>query len=231
MRGIHTLSIVIALVCATGCGKKDKDKGKGNEGDPPGPGTAAKPDPKPAAPATTCPEKHELAISFSGKEHPPAPPAGPFDAKHAVGFVSGMSWSGGTVTKIAYVVLANYPVKVETYTFDVPRTPEKIAVQLTFSSKAEPATLEQQKAVYAALALAPGAYPFASSSEAANLGVSIWVGDPEPTGKGLIDGTGGATITTFAPDRVCGTIDVTSPPGITIKGTFNVALEKDLWAN
>jgi hypothetical protein len=217
--------LLSCVAILAGCGKGDAGERKEEKKDVSG-GPAAAPAPAPA-PEVTCTEKTDLQVSLSDKEGNGITGA-PFEVKAVVGYLGGMVYSGKSLAKLAVVVIANHPnPNVGSYGSVPSPSAGDYDVVLKFSTDTVPvASPAEQKPAWTKLTLQPGSYPPANMGEKQSLGVSVWVGGAG-SGPGLSGGASGtATVTQVSPGVICGSIDFTSAKGSTVKGTFNVKLEK-----
>lgn len=157
---------------------------------------------------------------------------GAFELKKTLGFISGMRYNAKSTAKHAYVAFANYDAQLGLFAVDVPREPGQIVIIISFKTGNRLVPLEKQMDIYNNLTVPVGDYPAGWMTEGRCFQVHYFVGGQE--GGPSISGPGArgtATLTTSTPERISGSIDFTSPGGSTIKGTFNVEIEKDLWKN
>jgi hypothetical protein len=172
-------------------------------------------------------ETNALTVVFNSQEdYSP----GAFELKKTMAFISGMRYNAVSTAKHVYVAFANYDATLGPYAVDIPKEPGQIVIVVSFKTANKEVPFEQQMETYAKLQVAIGTYKPGWMSEKESFQVHYFVGGesggPSISGSGA---TGTATLTTSTPGRVSGSIDFTSPKGSTIKGTFNVKIEKDLW--
>ena len=214
MKFCRILIVTIALLLVfSACGKTN------------GEGDAAEPATTQEATGAT----NELTVVFNDQEdYGP----GAFELKKALAFISGMRYNAVSTAKHAYVAFANYDVQLGLYTVDLPKEPGQIVIVVSFKTENLEVPFEQQMEAYAKMAVPTGTYEPAWMGEGKCFQVHYFVGGqeggPSISGEGA---SGTATLTTSTPDKLAGTIDFTSAKGSTIKGTFNVKVEKDLWKN
>jgi hypothetical protein len=217
--GLLLIAVAAFAVAGSGCGKKDDGnagQGKGAEG---GGGSGSK--------GAACAEANDVKVTWSAEEMY-AP--GAFTHSHTLGFLSGMVYNGKSLSKIGYVVLANYDVKLGAYMIDVPTEKGQQAILIQFKTETVPTVMETNKADYAKLTLASGTFQPATGGTEPGFQVMYFVGG-ENSGPGLTNSESKGTATlTQSKGSLCGSIDFTSPEGSTFKGTFNAAIAKDLWA-
>jgi hypothetical protein len=207
---IITLALLIALpACGNGNGKEDSKE--------------------PAVSETAAKAASEISVVFNDKEeyHP-----GAFELKKAFGFISGMRYNAEATAKLAYIVFANYDAQLGPYSVDMPKEAGQIAIEVAFKTENKVTSMQQQMEEYAKMKVTTGDFQPAWMGEGKSFQVTYYVGG-ESGGMGM-SGTGAsgtATLTTSTPEKLIGSIDFTSVKGSTIKGTFNVKVEKDLWKN
>ena len=169
----------------------------------------------------------EITVVFSDKEQYNP---GAFELKKALGFISGMRYNAESTAKLAYVVFANYEARLGLYGVDMPKEAGQIAIVVAFKTDNKAIPMQQQMEEYAKMEVPTGTFQPTWMGEGKSFQVSYFVGG-EDGGPGISgDGASGtATLTTSTPGKLSGSIDFTSVNGSTIKGTFNVKVEKDLW--
>jgi hypothetical protein len=203
-----TAALLVALpACGEGSGKKDT------------PGSTVS--------QTVDKAASEISVVFSDKEEYKP---GAFELKKALGFISGMRYNAEATAKLAYVVFANYEAQLGLYDVDRPKEAGQIAIVVSFKTDNKEIPMQQQMEEYAKMQVPTGAFQPSWMGDAKSFQVTYFVGG-ESSGPAL-SGTGAsgtATLTTSTPDKLSGSIDFTSPNGSTIKGTFNVKVEKDMW--
>jgi len=175
-------------------------------------------------------ETNEINVVFNGQEQYKP---GTFELKKTLAFISGMRYNGKSTAKLVYVTFANYEeTKLGLYSVELPKESGQIVVVVSFKTENKETVFEQQMAEYAKMKVPTGAYEPAWMGSGKCFQVYYFVGG-ESGGPPISDqgATGTATLTTSTADKVSGSIDFTSPNGSTIKGTFNVKIEKDLWQN
>ena len=214
MKFKHLIAITIAIFLVfTACGKKD--------------GTEA---PSKSAPSqASSKEVNEINIVFSDQEEYSP---GAFTLEKTFAYISGMRYNAASTAKLVYVVFANYEATLGSYGINMPAEPGQIAVVVSFKTANKEQPIEQQMEDYNNMQVATGTYEPAWMGEGECFQVVYYVGGEEG-GLSLSDrgASGSATLTTSTPEKVSGSIDFTSSKGSTIKGTFNVKIEKDLWKN
>lgn len=172
-------------------------------------------------------ETNEISVVFSNQEehHP-----GAFELKKTLAFISGMRYNAESTAKLAYVAFANYDAELGLYSVEMPEEPGQIVIIVSFKTENKEIALEQQMDEYAKMKVPTGIYEPAWMGEGKCFQVNYFVagqsGGPSISDQGA---TGTATLTTSTSGKVKGSINFTSPNGSTIKGTFNVKIEKDLW--
>jgi hypothetical protein len=175
------------------------------------------------------PETNEIQVVFSESEQYSP---GTFELKKTLCFISGMRYNAKSTAKHAYVAFANYDAQLGFFAVDVPKEPGQIVIVISFKTENQEMPLDQQMDAYAKMKVPTGTYPPGWMSEGRCFQVHYFVGGqeggPSISGQGA---SGSATLTTSLSERVSGRIDFTSPSGSTIRGTFNVRIEKDLWEN
>jgi hypothetical protein len=173
------------------------------------------------------PKTNDIQVAFSENEQYNP---GSFELKKTLGFISGIRYNAVSTAKHAYVALANYDVQLGLYSVEPPQGPDQIVVVISFKTENQEVSLENQMESYGQMAVPTGTYSPGWMSEDRSFQVHYFVGGkeggPSISGSGA---SGSAALTTSTPQRVIGRIDFTSPKGSTIKGTFNVKIEKDLW--
>jgi hypothetical protein len=172
-------------------------------------------------------ETNEINVVFSDKEeHNP----GVFELKKTISFISGMRYNAKSTAKLVYVAFANYDAKLGLFSVEVPAEPGQIVIVVSFKTENKEIALEQQMDEYVKMKVPTGIYEPAWMSEGKCFQVYYFVagqsGGPSISDQGA---TGTATLTTSTSGKVSGSINFTSPSGSTIKGTFNVKVEKDFW--
>lgn len=209
--GFFIITAILLLIFAS-CGKT------GNNGN----------STQPAASQTGTKETNELNVVFNNQEdYSP----GTFELKKTIAFISGMRYNAVSTAKHVYVAFANYDgVKLGPYAVETPKEPGQIVIVVSFKTVNKEVPFEQQMEEYAKMRVLPGTYEPAWMGEGQCFQVHYFVtgqsSGPSISGEGA---SGTATLTTSTPERVSGSINFTSPKGSTIKGTFNVKIEKDLW--
>ena len=203
----YLVSIIIAttlLVTLTVCGS-----GNGKEGQTGGKAT------------------NEISVVFNDKEQYNP---GAFELKKAIGFIAGMRYNAKSTAKHAYVVFANYDVGLGLYTVEMPKETGQIVIMVSFKTENKEIPLEQQMEEYAKMEVPTGTFEPSWMSEGKSFQVTYFIGGesggPVMSDKGA---SGTAVLTTSSPEKLIGSIDFTGANGSTIKGTFNVKVEKDLW--
>lgn len=172
-------------------------------------------------------EANEISVVFSDKEEQNP---GTFELKKTLAFISGMRYNAKSTAKLVYVAFANYDAKLGPYSIEVPEEPGQIVIVVSFKTENKEIALEQQMDEYAKMKVSTGVYEAAWMSEGKCFQVYYFIGG-QSGGPSISDqgATGTATLKTSTPGKVSGNINFTSPKGSTIKGTFNVKVEKDLW--
>lgn len=172
-------------------------------------------------------ETNEISAVFNDQElHNP----GVFELKKTLAFISGMRYNAKSTAKLVYVAFANYEATLGSYAIEVPKEPGQIVIVVSFKTENKETAFEQQMAEYAKMKVLTGTYEPAWMGEGKCFQVHYFVGG-QSGGPPISDqgAKGTATLTTSTPEKVSGSINFTSPKGSTIKGTFNVKIEKDLW--
>jgi len=205
-------TVALAALVFAGCGKKD---GEGDESGGEGKSAAAK-----------CSESNKVDVAWTDKEmHAP----GAFKHTHTIGYESGMVMNGKSLHKIGYVALANFDVKLGQYMADMPKEEGQQLILIKFKTADVPTAAATNKSDYAKLSLTAGEQKLGPRQDS-GFDVTYFVGGknsgPSVTGS---KAKGGATLTTVD-GSLCGSIDLTTPRGSTLKGTFNAPILKDLWA-
>jgi hypothetical protein len=170
---------------------------------------------------------NEISVVFSDKEEYNP---GAFELKKALGFIAGMRYNAKSTAKLAYVVFANYEAQLGLYGVEMPKEAGQIAIVVAFKTENKPIPMQQQMEEYAKMEVPTGTFPPSWMGEGKSFQVSYFVGGE--SGGPAISGTGAsgtATLTSSTPEKLSGSIDFTSVNGSTIKGTFNVKVEKDMW--
>jgi len=214
MKYLLTIVITAALLIALpACGN-----GNGKEG--------AK---EPAVSETATKAAGELNVVFSDKEdYKP----GAFELKKAFAYIAGMRYNAEATAKLAYIVFANYDAQLGLYGVDMPKDAGQIAIVVSFKTENKEIPMQQQMDEYAKMQVPTGTFQPAWMGDGKCFQVTYFVGSE--TGGPAISGDGAsgtATLTTSTPEKLIGSIDFTSVNGSTIKGTFNVKVEKDMWKN
>lgn len=216
---------VLCMCLLVGCGAEAQE---GDTRSHPGPEAAAPQTAPDTPPEEHCDETTDLKIAFSDKE---TVPVGAFAVTHTAGFIAGMRYNGKSTAKLAYVVLANYKPKLTRYNLDPPKEAGQVALMLTFKTESKTLPFAKQNEEYAKMAVPAATYQPGWMKQEASYQVAYYLGDKSGGGPAISDdATGEATLTHSTPNLVCGRIDFTSPAGTTIKGTFSVKIEKDMWA-
>ena len=170
---------------------------------------------------------NEISVVFSDKEEYTP---GAFELKKTIGFISGMRYNAESTAKLAYVVLANYDAQLGAYGVEPPKEAGQIAIVLAFKTDSKVIPFQQQMEEYAKMEVPTGTYQPSWMGEGKSVQVSYFVGGQSGGPAMSVDGASGtATLATSTPEKLSGSIDFTSANGSTIKGTFNVKVEKDLW--
>ncbi len=180
-----------------------------------------------AEPDESCDEVTKLDVSFG--DEPIA--VGDFEVTHTAGFIAGMRYNGERTAKLAYLVFANYEPRLTSYNLDPPKEEGQVALMITFKTESKDVPFKQQMDEYKKMTLPTGAYGPGWMKREAIFQVVYYVGG-EKAGSGPAisdDAKGEATLTHATAGLVCGSIDFTSEKGTTIKGTFSVPIEKDMW--
>lgn len=183
---------------------------------------------EPAVSQTEGKETNEISVVFSDQEQYNP---GTFELKKTLAFISGMRYNAKSTAKLIYVAFANYDeAKIGSYSVEVPKEPGQIVIVVSFKTENKETAFEQQMDEYAKMKVQTGTYEPSWMGEGkcfqVNYFVAGQIGGPSISGHGA---KGTATLTTSTPGKVSGSINFTSPKGSTIKGTFNVKIEKDLW--
>jgi hypothetical protein len=183
----------------------------------------------PRRPALRCKEVNRVVLSLAEAEAVKLP--GAFRSTHQLAYLMGMRMNDRTTSKHGHVILANYAVKLGDYGMVPPEAAGQVALQLAFKTDDQVVAHEQSLAAYQKLALRAGTFPPAWMSDKQSVAVSLFLGG-SPGGKVLTMGrpTGTATLTHASAAGLCGAVDVTTRAGSTVKGSFAVRLERDLWA-
>jgi hypothetical protein len=212
----YLLSIIIALAllialpaCGNGNGKEDATG--------------------PAVSETAAKAASEISVVFSDKEEYKP---GAFELKKAFAYISGMRYNAEATAKLAYVVFANYDARLGPYSVDMPKEAGQIVIEVAFKTENKVTSMQQQMEEYAKMQVPTGTFQPAWMGDGQCFQVTYYVGG-ESGGLGMshTGASGTATLTTSTPEKLSGSIDFTSVNGSTIKGTFNVKVEKDLWKN
>ena len=214
MKFFRLLAITFTIfLIFTACGKSDSTE------------ESTEPQAKPAASK----EVSEISVVFSDQEEYSP---GAFTLEKTLAFISGMRYNAVSTAKLVYVVFANYEATLGLYGIDMPAEPGQIAVVVSFKTANKEQPIEQQMEDYNQMQVATGTYQPAWMGDEECFQVVYYVGGEEG-GLSISDSgaAGTATLTTSTPEKVSGSIDFTSPNGSTVKGTFNVKIEKDLWKN
>jgi hypothetical protein len=183
---------------------------------------------EPAVSKTESKAASEINVVFSDKEEYKP---GAFELKKAFGFISGMRYNAKSTAKLAYVVFANYDeAQVGLYGVEPPKEAGQIAIVVSFKTENKETTMQEQMEEYAKMEVPTETYPPCWMGEGKCFQVTYFVGGesggPAMSGDGA---SGTAGLTSSTPGKLSGSIDFTSVNGSTIKGTFNVKVEKDLW--
>ena len=205
---VITAALLLALpACGGGNGKEDS------------PGSAVS--------QTAAKAASEISVVFSDKEQYNP---GAFELKKSLGFISGMRYNAESTAKLAYVVFANYEAQLGLYGVEMPKEAGQIAIVISFKTENKAIPMQQQMEEYAKMQVPTGSFQPSWMGEGKSFQVSYFVGG-QNDGPGISgDGSSGtAALTTSTPEKLSGSIDFTSANGSTIKGTFNVKVEKDLW--
>lgn len=215
------LCAALTLGLAASCGKKKADA----DGDQAGAkNNAAK------AGGSPCSEKNELV--FTPAEGDGLKLDAPFTVKKTLGYISGMSYSGKSLAKLGYVVFANYEAKIGMYGVDLPQDPKEVALVVSFKTKSEDVEMEKQQELYKSMKVPTGEYAkpgWMDVEQIFQVGYLVGGSNSIPT-LSMPEAKGKATLTVSTPEWICGSLDFTSPKGSTVKGTFAVKVEKDMWA-
>jgi hypothetical protein len=171
----------------------------------------------------------ELNVVFSDKEdYKP----GAFELKKAFAYIAGMRYNAEATAKLAYIVFANYDARLGLYGLDMPKDAGQIAIVVSFKTGNKVIPMAQQMEEYAKMQVPTGTFQPAWMGDGKCFQVTYFVGGesggPSISGDGA---SGTATLTTSTPEKLIGSIDFTSVNGSTIKGAFNVKVEKDMWKN
>ena len=202
--------IVVAMVTVVACG------GGAGTGDTP---AASKGDDSSGA--------SEISVNFSADEENSP---GVFQLKETVGFISGMRYNAQSTAKLAYVAFANYPVELSPYGAVMPpKEMDQIAIVVAFKTENKEVPMEQQMEEYNKMTVPTGTYPLSWMGNEKSVQVSYQVGQKDGVGISGEGASGNAVLTVSTPERVSGSIDFRSEKGSTIKGTFDVKIEKDFW--
>lgn len=226
------VTIAALALFASACkGKGDKKKGADNKGTatPTKPDKTAKPTPKPAKPpGSTCSETNAVEITFSDKER--GVTAGKLAAKTSRAFVTGM-WRSKTVAKYATLAVSNASM-IDVGRKGAVRSPTKageMTAVIAFKTDDAAAEFDKRKEVYSTVEVPGGAYEPGWGKKTKSVQVNVFVGGAKG-GPAVSDGATGTATLTSSKGYLCGSLDLTSAAGSTLKGTFNVKLEGDLWA-
>lgn len=184
---------------------------------------------EPAASPTQSKAVNEISAVFSDQEEYSP---GAFELKKTLAFISGMRYNGKSTAKHVYIAFANYDAQLGPYAVDVPKEPGQIVIVVSFKTENKETPLEQQMDEYAKMTVPTGTYEPGWMASGRCFQVHYFVGGQEG-GPSISDqgAAGTGSLTTSTAEKVSGTIDFTSPKGSTIKGTFEVKIEKDLWKN
>jgi len=203
-----TAALLVALpACGNGNGKEDSTGSAVSQ-------TAAK-------------AASDINVVFSDKEQYNP---GAFELKKALGFISGMRYNAESTAKLAYVVFANYEAQLGLYGVEMPKEAGQIAIVVSFKTDNKAIPMQQQMEEYAKMQVPTGTFQPSWMGDGKSFQVTYFVGG-QSDGPGISgDGASGtATLTISTTEKLSGSIDFTSVNGSTIKGTFNVKVEKDLW--
>jgi len=225
---ILSLTICLGLGLAVSCGKKKTDgdardgKADGTDGMSAGADGKAKDSP--------CAEKNQL--EFVPTEGDGLKLETPFAVKQGTGYISGMRYNDKALAKLGYVALANYDVALGPYSIEMPKDPKEVAVLISFKTPSQEVAFEKQEELYKTLKVPTGEYGKPGWMDPEQIfQVSYFVGGknggPALTGQSA---KGKATLTVATPGWLCGSIDLTSEKGSTVKGTFAVKVARDFWA-
>jgi hypothetical protein len=169
----------------------------------------------------------ELNVVFNaGEMHSP----GTFELKKTFAFIAGMRYNAKSTAKLVYVAFANYDAKLGYYNVDPPKEAGQIMILVSFKTESIEMPMEKQMEEYAKMQVPTGTYKPSWMGDERSFQVVYYMG-PNLGGPGLSGSgsSGTAVLTSSTPERVSGSIDFTSEKGSTIKGTFNVKIEKDTW--
>jgi hypothetical protein len=170
---------------------------------------------------------NEISVVFSDKEQYNP---GAFEFKKAIGFISGMRYNAKSTAKLAYMVFANYEVQLGLYGVDPPKEAGQIAIVVSFKTENKEIPFQQQMEEYAKMKVPTGTFLPCWMGEGKCFQVTYYLGGQSGGLSISGDGASGtATLTKSTPEKLSGSIDFTSVNGSTIKGTFNIKVEKDLW--
>lgn len=214
MKYLRLIAITVALLLIfTYCGKTD---GKEDSAES-------------AVSKTEGKETNELSVAFNDQEQYTP---GAFELKKTLAYISGMYYNGKATAKLVYVAFANFDARLGLYSVELPKEPGQIVIVLSFKTENKESTLEQQMEEYSKMKVSTGSYEPGWMCEGKCFQVVYFVSGESGGPPLSVEGAAGtATLTTSTEKKVSGSIDFTSPKGSTIKGTFNVKIEKDLWQN
>jgi hypothetical protein len=170
---------------------------------------------------------NEISVVFSDKEQYSP---GAFELKKTFGFISGMRYNAESTAKLGYVVFANYDAQLGAYGLEPPKEAGQIAIVVSFKTDSKVIPFQQQMEEYAKMEVPTGTFQPSWMGEGKSFQVTYYVGGQSGGLAMSVDGASGtATLATSTPGKLSGSIDFTSANGSTIKGTFNVKVEKDFW--
>lgn len=204
--------IVVSMAAAIACGGGSETSGT-----------------QPAVKGGDSSQANEISVNFSADEENSP---GAFQLQKTVGFISGMRYNAKSTAKLAYVVFANYPVKLSDYGSIVPpQEAGQIAVIAAFKTESKEVPMAQQMVEYEKMTVPTGTYPPSWMDKDKSVQVSYWVAQKNGVGLSGQGASGSAALTSSTSDHVSGSIDFKSAKGSTIKGTFKVKIRKDFWKN
>ncbi|MCP5051370.1 MAG: hypothetical protein GY940_29660, partial [bacterium] len=173
------------------------------------------------------PNSAQLTVNFKdGEVNNP----GAFELKKTFELITGMHYNGRTTAKLTYIAFANYEAKLGFYSAEPPKEAGQILILISFKTDSLEVPFKEQNETYAKMRVPTGIYNPTWMGQGKSFQVTYYMG-PNPGGPGLSGNgsSGTATLEVSTPERVKGSIDFTSEKGSTIKGTFDVKIEKDIW--
>jgi hypothetical protein len=215
--GLAAAGVLSVGAAGIACGKKKGGEKSGKSG------TAA------SDPTARCKEKNQIQIQV--KEGERVKLDKPFELKKSLAFLTGQWINGKAVARRVSVAMANYEdLAMGRYMTTYPDKPGQVLIVLSMQGKAKEVPFEKQKEEYKKRPLPTGEFTAAPNWMDKHLHIAVFRGEKKGIGNSFVGrGKGKAVITHISRKAVCGTVDYESAKGSTVKASFALPIQGDLW--